>query len=142
MLNKGAFSVTGFLLVLVTVFFVLPFYALAYAGNGSGLTPEVISELKESFNLDSSNRALLNAISANDIKALSLNRELFNRCDHIFNFKIETKGVTDQKRSGRCWLFAGLNIMRPSVIKKYNLSGFELYKVHGAHPVSRNQRLW
>jgi len=123
--NKGEYSMARFLLVLLVFSLVLSVLTIAYAGNNSGLTPKVISELKKSFKMDSSNKALLNAISANDIKSLSLNRELFNRCDHIFNFKIETKGVTDQQRSGRCWLFAGLNIMRPSVIKKYNLSNFE-----------------
>lgn len=103
----------------------LAFSSISIAGARGGLTPETIKVLKESFRLDPSNRALLNAVSNNDIKSLSFNRLLFNRCNDVFNYKIKTSGVTNQQRSGRCWLFAGLNIMRPAVIKKYNLSGFE-----------------
>jgi len=100
------------------------------AGGSMGLSPETIKALKESFKLDPSTRALLNAVSNNDIKSLSFNRLLFNRCDDVFNYRIKTSGVTDQQRSGRCWLFAGLNIMRPAVIEKYNLSGFEFSENH------------
>ena len=37
----------------------------------------------------------------------------------------EMKKVTNQKASGRCWGFAGLNLMRIAVCKKYNLANFE-----------------
>jgi len=98
----------------------------AFAQKGPALTPEVLKEIQGSFKLDAQTRALMNAITNNDVKSLALNRELYNRHDDLFNYKVAAKGITDQASSGRCWLFAGLNIMRPAVMKKYNLSEFEL----------------
>jgi bleomycin hydrolase len=102
----------------------------AFAEKSSGLTPEVLKELQASFKLDAQTRALMNAITNNDVKGLALSRDLYNKHDDLFNYKIDAKGITDQQKSGRCWLFAGLNIMRPALIKKYNLSGFEFSQNH------------
>jgi bleomycin hydrolase len=89
------------------------------------LTSDVIQEIRQSFKMDTSTRALMNALTNNDIKKLALNRQMYVAHDNLFNHKIKTKGITNQKSSGRCWLFAGLNIMRPRVIEKYKLKEFE-----------------
>jgi bleomycin hydrolase len=91
-----------------------------------GLDSEVIDGIRQSFKMDAPTRALMNALTNNDIKKLALNREKYVAHDDLFNHKIKTKGITNQKSSGRCWLFAGLNIMRPQVIEKYKLKEFEL----------------
>jgi bleomycin hydrolase len=102
----------------------------AFAQKSAGLTPEVLAQLEASFKLDERTRALMNAVSNNDAKSLALNRELYNGHDDVFNCKVDVKGITDQAMSGRCWLFAGLNIMRPAVMKKYNLEDFEFSQSH------------
>ncbi len=89
------------------------------------LTSDVIREVRQSFKMDAVTRALMNALTNNDIKKLALNRQMYVAHDNLFNHKIKTKGITNQKSSGRCWLFAGLNIMRPQVIEKYKLKEFE-----------------
>lgn len=40
---------------------------------------------------------------------------------HLFSHKIETEGnpVTNQRSSGRCWLFASTNVIRINFMKKY-----------------------
>ena len=43
-----------------------------------------------------------------------------------FSIDIKTLPVTNQKSSGRCWIFAGLNVLREKIAKKYNLENFEL----------------
>jgi bleomycin hydrolase len=96
----------------------------AYAQKAA-LTDDVLKQLRGSFKMDAQTRALMNAVTNNELRELALNRELLNEYSDIFNYKIDVKGITNQKSSGRCWLFAGLNIMRPAVIKKYNLSEFE-----------------
>jgi bleomycin hydrolase len=90
-----------------------------------GLTSDLIREVRQSFKMDTSTRALMNALTNAEIKKLTLNREKYVAHDNLFNHKIKTKGITNQKSSGRCWLFAGLNIMRPAVIEKYKLKEFE-----------------
>ena len=50
----------------------------------------------------------------------------------MFNHKVETEGkpVTNQKSSGRCWLFACLNVARQPFVKHYNLEDFEFSQAH------------
>lgn len=91
----------------------------------TGITPEVLRDLEKSLELDADTRAFMNAVTNNDINDLAFDREFFAEHDHLFNFKVKTKGVTNQKSSGRCWLFAGYNVMRPSVMEKYDLAEFE-----------------
>jgi len=98
---------------------------LGESSKEGGLTPDVIQEVRQSFKMDTSTRALMNALTNNEIKKLALNREMYVAHDKLFNHKIKAKGMTNQKKSGRCWLFAGLNTMRPKVIEKYNLKEFE-----------------
>ncbi len=98
--------------------------AITDAGDG-GLDESMITVIRNSFNTDSHTRAMYNAITNNDIKDLALNRDLIKGHNELFSHKIKTKGITNQKSSGRCWLFAGLNIMRPAVIEKHKLNKFE-----------------
>jgi bleomycin hydrolase len=47
--------------------------------------------------------------------------------DHnpYFSHEIKSGSITDQKSTGRCWLYAGLNILRPAVIDKIDDKSFE-----------------
>ena len=96
-----------------------------YGQSPEGIDSGTLKKLANSFTGDPSQKALVNAVSNNDIKSLALNREMVNQHNEIFNVMIETKGITDQKSTGRCWMFAGLNILRPAILNKYNLSEFE-----------------
>jgi bleomycin hydrolase len=94
-------------------------------GNEVGVSPAFADFLRMTLKLSPTDTALMNAVSNNQIQNLVLNREFLNRHNDFFSNKIETKGITDQKSSGRCWLFAGLNFLRQRVIKKYKLDDFE-----------------
>ena len=95
-----------------------------FAGEGA-LEPSTIDKIRSAFKMDSHTRAMYNSITNNDITSLALNRDMLRWHNEIFSHKIETKGITNQKKSGRCWLFAGLNILRPKVIENNNLESFE-----------------
>ncbi|MBN2227858.1 MAG: C1 family peptidase [candidate division Zixibacteria bacterium] len=112
------FLAIGVLLVLTAG---LPVWA---AGEG-GLTSDAIAEFRTAFHPDIRGRAVYNAVTNNDINNLALNRDVLNCHNDHFNFKIDVGGITDQKSSGRCWLFASLNALRPIVMKKHNLKDFE-----------------
>lgn len=51
---------------------------------------------------------------------------------HIFNIQIPFEGapITNQRSSGRCWLFASTNVFRVALMKKYNLESFELSQAY------------
>ena len=65
---------------------------------------------------------------------VAMDWDAFRSVDHTYSHSIsnEMKKVTNQKASGRCWGFAGLNLMRIAVCKKYNLDNFQhiLKSVH------------
>jgi bleomycin hydrolase len=94
------------------------------AGDGS-LSDDVVDDIRSSFEMDMHTKAMYNAITNNDINNLALNRDILREHNDIFSNKLKSKSVTNQKSSGRCWLFAGLNILRPAVMDKYNLDDFE-----------------
>ncbi len=97
---------------------------MAQNDNG-GITKSMLEKIQSKFKMSKSSPAILNAVTSNDIRKLALNRENLGRIDTYFAHKIEVKGITNQKSSGRCWLFTGLNVLRSKVIKKYNLKKFE-----------------
>ncbi|NOZ57117.1 MAG: C1 family peptidase [Calditrichaeota bacterium] len=120
MCKRMARSLAGIALVLV--------WSQVFAGSGNktgGLSPSTLRELRASFRLDAPTRAILNAVTANDLRSLAINRQLLAPRDTLFAHVIKTHGITNQARSGRCWLFAGLNVIRHDVAKKLNLDNFE-----------------
>ncbi|EDR00928.1 uncharacterized protein LACBIDRAFT_312916 [Laccaria bicolor S238N-H82] len=70
-------------------------------------------------------------LSRTDLSALQ-RREAHVIDTHVFNTEIDFKTgpIANQKQSGRCWLFASTNVLRYSVMRKLNLSEFELSQNH------------
>jgi bleomycin hydrolase len=89
------------------------------------ITPDVLSTLRKSQDNSSTAQALRNAISANDIRTLALNQNNLAEKSTYFSNSVNSKGITDQKSSGRCWLFSGLNVLRAKVIAKNKLNSME-----------------
>lgn len=77
-----------------------------------GISSEMLNQIKQSYQGTSADKALRNAIGSNDIRKLALNQDNMTGLDTYFSIKVDSKGITDQKSSGRCWLFTGLNVMR------------------------------
>jgi len=98
-----------------------------YAQNTSGkLDMKTIHKIMSTYKNSSTDKALQNAITHNDIKKLAKDRSNEGKVNHYFNHKVDDAlATTNQKSSGRCWLFTSLNTLRPVVTKKYNLPDFE-----------------
>ncbi len=90
----------------------------------------MLQELKQSVVMDGQTRALVNAVSNNKVNDLALNREIVSGHSAVFNVKLAVNGITNQKSTGRCWMFAGLNVLRPAVMKKFKLAGFEFSETY------------
>ncbi|KAJ9617699.1 uncharacterized protein PV06_10224 [Exophiala oligosperma] len=77
---------------------------------------------------DPKNRLALNALLSNDVRTIVSNKVSTLADTQTFNIKIPFEGspVTNQRSSGRCWLFATTNVLRVPIMKKYNLKEFEL----------------
>lgn len=101
------------------------------AQQQGGISEDMLREIRKAYKGTAADKALLNAITANDIRVLALNHENAADFDTYFSDKVLSRGITDQKSSGRCWLFTGLNVMRAKMIAKYDLPSLEFSQSYG-----------
>ena len=94
------------------------------------ISNEMLKQIQSSYKNTSADKAIRNAIGGTDIRKLSLNQENQQGLDTDFSIKVESKGITDQQSSGRCWLFTGLNVMRAKAIARYNLPSLEFSQAY------------
>ena len=92
----------------------------AYAQT-AGLTPDVLKKIQDSYKSSPENKALQNAIVNNDINKIAVNHDNAGAFDTYFSHRVPSQAVTDQKSSGRCWMFTGMNVLRAKAIAKYYL---------------------
>lgn len=90
-----------------------------------GITADMLRQIRQSYQGTASDKAIQNAITHNDINKLAVSHENKNHFDTYFSHQVKSKGITNQKSSGRCWLFTGLNVFRSRIIAKHNLSDFQ-----------------
>ena len=90
------------------------------------ITLSNIKKFDKKFNSSSSKQKSRNSLIQNDLNKVAINWDNFSKINHIYSNTISTQlSVTNQKASGRCWGFAGLNLLRLEIVKKYNLANFE-----------------
>ena len=97
---------------------------MAAGACAKGITKDVLKELQSSVNLKGPDSIIARAIQNNPVDSLALDKRLANQ-PKIFTYQMKKLPVTDQARSGRCWLFAGMNVLRRHMVDKYNLDNFE-----------------
>ena len=112
------------LIVCAALFFAGAMTAAAQNNNG-GIDAEMLSRISQSYTGSAEQRAVKNALASNSIATLAINADNLAMCDTHFSHRVKTKGITDQKSSGRCWLFTGLNVLRAKMIEKYDLPAME-----------------
>ena len=91
------------------------FLVLAQAQTG-GISQEMLREIQRSQ--QPVNRAIANAIAANSIDALAKNHQNARALDTYFSVETPKQSITDQKSSGRCWMFSGLNVLRSNLAQR------------------------
>ena len=100
--------------------------AQAPAGSpDGGISAEMLVRISEGYEGNAADRAVRNALAGTPIGTLAINADNAAMIDTHFSDRVRTKGITDQKSSGRCWLFTGLNVLRAKMIDKYGLPGME-----------------
>ena len=98
--------------------------ATAQTKNG-GISEDMLNRIRSGYQGTPEQKAVKNALASTSIATLAINGENLSMIDTHFSHRVKTKGITDQKSSGRCWLFTGLNVLRAKMIDKYNLPSFE-----------------
>ena len=96
-----------------TLFPLLALISLSLTIQAQQITPELMQRMQSDYQPTAQDRAIRNAIGKVDMRTLVQNQEgLDGYFDTHFTYRVPQVGITDQKQSGRCWLFCGLNILR------------------------------
>lgn len=99
---------------------------MCISASAQTIGKEELGKIQASFEKDAPTRAIQNVVMQNkNIKAMALNSETAGKVDHYFKYRVDVKGITDQKSSGRCWMFTSMNVLRPAAMKKYNVKDFD-----------------
>src|SRR5882757_6191974 len=95
-------------------------------GDSDGaLTGADIDLLQKEFGSDPAYRRSQNAVTQVPIDDVALNRRIVTGIDPSMSHVLDDWKVTNQKQSGRCWAFAGLNLLRTGAMKELNVKDFE-----------------
>lgn len=95
------------------------------------ITLDDIARTNEGFRSSRANVIAKNAVSSQGIRTVARVPEaVAHNAIEAFDVEIAQGNRTDQQRSGRCWMFASLNIFRGMVMKKYGLKTFELSEAY------------
>lgn len=90
------------------------------------LSEEELEKIKENYLGDRTNTVLRNALSKTEISNVVSKSTASTHLQRYYNIEVKTMKVTDQKRSGRCWIFSALNLLREEIANKLNIPNFEL----------------
>lgn len=96
----------------------------------SCITKEFLDEQERKFTASDRNRIAMNATVSAGIRQAAANYQAPRESRHSFSVSLKPGDITNQKQSGRCWMFAALNTMRFQVMQRLNLDTFELSQAY------------
>ncbi|GAA1951790.1 aminopeptidase C [Kitasatospora viridis] len=94
------------------------------------LTPDQLGLFEEEFAARPGNRLMQNAVTQTPVDDVALDRRVLTGIDHSVSHHLDAWRVTNQKQSGRCWMFAGLNLLRVGAARKLGVKDFEFSQNH------------
>ncbi len=89
------------------------------------LTPDLLRGYRDKFDERAANKLAQNAVTRVSIEDVALDHAIATSITPTFSTVLDDWAVTNQKRTGRCWMFAGLNLFRVGAMKAMNLKEFE-----------------
>ncbi|KAJ5589127.1 hypothetical protein N7537_011805 [Penicillium hordei] len=96
------------------------------------LTLPRINDWNHTLLSDPKNRLAISSFADHSFADILINHKALQHDQHIFNLTVPVEGtpITNQRSSGRCWIFAATNIFRLPLIKAYQLRDFELSQAY------------
>ena len=83
-----------------------------------GISSKMLGEIQKQNKMTPAENAIANAIAANSIDNLAQNRNNAAELDTYFSIETPKQTITDQKSSGRCWMFSGMNVLKANFAKR------------------------
>jgi len=99
------------LFIIYHLLFIISFATAQNTPDG-GITPDMLQRIQAAAPATPATRALSNAIAANAIDDLARSRQTALPVPSQFSIETPAQSITDQKSSGRCWMFSGFNVLR------------------------------
>lgn len=93
--------------------------------QGLSIDPRELAAMREDFFADRANRSAMRAVTNAGLAAAARDPLTVGQQRHHFSVNVKQGKITNQKQSGRCWMFAALNTMRFAVMQRFNLETFE-----------------
>lgn len=100
------------------------------ATTSAALDPARLAALGDDLRADASFRMARNAATATNVETVTLDRDVLSTTDSSTSVKLDSWAVADQKKSGRCWIFAGLNALRGDVMETTGVKDLELSQTY------------
>ncbi|MGH3498072.1 MAG: aminopeptidase C [Nocardioidaceae bacterium] len=94
------------------------------------LTSRTIEQLGKDFSADPAHRLMQNAVTKTPVDDIALDRSIVVGIDHSVSNLLDDWKVTHQQKSGRCWMFAGLNLLRAGAAATMDVKDFEFSQNH------------
>ena len=88
--------------------------------NQGGISQQMLEKIETSAAGMPQSKALVNAVAANNIDELAKNFANQGEIDTYFSIETPKQSIHDQKSSGRCWMFSGLNVLRSNFARRHN----------------------
>lgn len=99
----------------------------------TALTPDHLTRLAEEFAARPELRRSQNAVTRVGVDEVALDHAVATGIRTSVSHRIDDWKVTNQKKSGRCWLFAALNLMRTGAKKELGVKEFEFSQNHAMY---------
>ncbi len=91
----------------------------------NGISAQTLDEYSKKYAASPLFRAVGNALSRQSVDDAAFSSKGRNAAQFTFSTDVPALPATDQKKSGRCWIFSALNVLREVSAKKLSLSEIE-----------------
>ena len=91
----------------------------------TSITPLDLQDFEKDLE-DPSLRVARRTIRENGIVASCINDTKIAENPNVFSIEVDAGEITNQRHSGRCWMFAGLNVIRTILFEKFGVKNIEL----------------
>ena len=94
------------------------------------VTASDLEASRAAFFADRANVIAKNAVGSNGLRQAARVPEAFANNALAWDIEVKQGNRTNQKQSGRCWMFASLNTFRIRTMRKFNLKDFEFSEAY------------
>jgi len=112
-------------ILFITTLLMASLSATAQTRDG-GISTQMLQKIGQQNPPTAADKALRNALAANAIDALAKNMKNAGELDTYFSVETKKQTITDQKSSGRCWMFSGFNVLRSNFARRTDSLTVEL----------------